>query len=346
MNQDTQAVIERLDAAVATSGLFMRQFAHALGTSASRFSSYRSGKVSPSAPFLLRAERIANALGQARRVSVPTAIDAIESIRRAEKKGDDDWTYALSLEARDRLRDILRRHRSLAAAWEAQPPSNLGDRWKTLVAAFVSHEFIEAGLPTPKWADAPRLNGWLSATSSSLRRIWSPCDSPCPRAARARCGDDAGCARPDVDAVASRRAVIEEARAVAEMHGLAERWLNNGAEPWVPPRPESALRQPTKPGLTVHIAPPDHVLAMKLVALRRKDRPDIRLLIAHLGMAGATPQDYADLLARVYCAEGQLATVLNIPGDDEPAGTGRATWSTPPDPGPVRRARTRAPGAP
>lgn len=157
MNQDTQAVIERLDAAVATSGLSMRQFAHALGTSPSRFSSYRCGKVAPSAAFLLRAERIANALGQARRDNVPTAIDAVESIRRAVRRGDDDWTFALALEARDRLRDILRRHKSLAAAWEAQPPSKIGDRWKTLVAAFVSHEFAEAGLPTPKWADAPTL---------------------------------------------------------------------------------------------------------------------------------------------------------------------------------------------
>jgi hypothetical protein len=71
--------------------------------------------------------------------------------------GDDDWTYALALEARDRLRDILRRHRSLAATWEAQPPSNVADRWKTLVAAFVSHEFVEAGLPAPKWTDASKL---------------------------------------------------------------------------------------------------------------------------------------------------------------------------------------------
>ena len=59
MNQDTQAVIERLDAAVATSGLSLRRFAHALGTSPSRLSSYRTGRVAPSAAFLLRAERIA-----------------------------------------------------------------------------------------------------------------------------------------------------------------------------------------------------------------------------------------------------------------------------------------------
>ena len=84
IGQDTQAVIDRLDAAVAASGLSMRQFAHALGTSPSRFSSYRTGRVAPSAAFLLRAERIANALRQARRDSVPTVLDAMESIRRAD----------------------------------------------------------------------------------------------------------------------------------------------------------------------------------------------------------------------------------------------------------------------
>lgn len=126
-------------------------------------------------------------------------------------------------------------------------------------------------------------------------------------------------ATPDIDAIASHRAVAEEARAIAAAHGLAEHWLNDGATPWVPPRPKAALRRPTAPGLTVHIAPPDHVLAMKLVALRRKDRPDIRLLIQRLGMAQATPEEYADLLERVYSGEGRLAMVLNIPGDDAQA---------------------------
>jgi transcriptional regulator with XRE-family HTH domain len=165
MDQDTKAVVERLDAAVARSGLSMRQFAHALGTSPSRFSSYGSGKVAPSAAFLVRAERIAQALEQARRDGVPSVIDAFASIRRAASKGDDDWTYALSLESRDRLRDILRHRKSLAPAWEAQPPSTVEDRWTALVAAFVSHEFIEAGLPTPKWAAARRLDAeWVLDT--------------------------------------------------------------------------------------------------------------------------------------------------------------------------------------
>lgn len=124
---------------------------------------------------------------------------------------------------------------------------------------------------------------------------------------------------PDIDAVASHQAVFEEARAMADEHGLAEDWLNSAAAGSVPSPPPFARRRPTEPGLAVHIAPPEHVLAMKLVSLRRKDRPDIRLLIEQLGMAEATGEDYAGLLSRVYAGEGRLSMALNIPGDDEQA---------------------------
>ena len=164
MDQDTQAVIERLNDALSKSGLSLRQFAHALGTSPSRFSAYRSGHTAPSAAFLLRAERIANALSHARRDGIPTPIDAIGSLRRAIKRGDEDWTYALTLEIRDRLHDILRRRKDLAAAWEAQPPP-IEDRWKTLTAAFVGHEFDAAGLAAPKWTHGERLDDeWVLDT--------------------------------------------------------------------------------------------------------------------------------------------------------------------------------------
>ncbi len=124
---------------------------------------------------------------------------------------------------------------------------------------------------------------------------------------------------PDIDAVVSHRAVVEEARAMAAEHGLPGSWLNTNAAGWVPPRPAGARRRPTDPGLTVHIAPADHVLAMKLVALRRKDRPDIRLLIIECGMQNAAAGDYADLLARVYEGEGLLGQMLGVPEADDEA---------------------------
>lgn len=124
---------------------------------------------------------------------------------------------------------------------------------------------------------------------------------------------------PDIDAVVSHQAVIEEAQAMAASHGLPEEWLNSNAAAWVPPRPAWARARPTKPGLTVHVAPAEHVLAMKLVASRRKDRPDIRLLIRHTGMVEATAEDYADLLKGVYPGEAMLAQLLGVPNADEEA---------------------------
>lgn len=70
----------------------------------------------------------------------------------------------MALEVRDRLHDILGRHKEHAAAWEAQPPA-FEERWDALTAAFVEHEFDEAGLPAPKWTHAERLDGeWVLDT--------------------------------------------------------------------------------------------------------------------------------------------------------------------------------------
>jgi DNA-binding transcriptional regulator YiaG len=58
--QDAGAeVATRLRTLVARSGLSQREFAARLGTSASRFSTYLNGKVTPGADLLVRAERVA-----------------------------------------------------------------------------------------------------------------------------------------------------------------------------------------------------------------------------------------------------------------------------------------------
>lgn len=164
LDQDTQAVADRLGDALETSGLSLRQFARALGTSPSRFSAYRSGRTAPSAAFMLRAERIASALSRARAARVPSSLDAAEALDRALRQGDEDWTYAMALEVRDRLRDVLARHRDLAAAWEAQP-AGLEDRWLALASAFVAEEFRAAGLEAPRWTHSARLDlAWVLDT--------------------------------------------------------------------------------------------------------------------------------------------------------------------------------------
>lgn len=58
---DRRAVAARVRQAVERSGMTQAQFAEAVGTSASRLSTYLSGKVTPSAALLVRIERTAEA---------------------------------------------------------------------------------------------------------------------------------------------------------------------------------------------------------------------------------------------------------------------------------------------
>lgn len=150
MDADTLAVTERITAAINRSGLSTRAFASALGTSASRLSAYRHGKTAPTATFLIRAERIADGLANARDQHLPNALDAADALRATEKKGDDSRTLALILEARDRLRETLASRPDAAAAWEARPALQQ-QHWDVLFAALIGHEFEAAGRPAPAW---------------------------------------------------------------------------------------------------------------------------------------------------------------------------------------------------
>jgi len=68
--RDRQEVAGRIRSAVHSSGLTAARFAEAVGTSASRLSTYMSGKVTPSAAMLVRIEREAFALPDSS-ISVP-----------------------------------------------------------------------------------------------------------------------------------------------------------------------------------------------------------------------------------------------------------------------------------
>lgn len=56
-------VARRIRDAIALSGLSQKEFANLMGTSASRLSTYASGKVCPSAAFLVRAEQVVTDMG-------------------------------------------------------------------------------------------------------------------------------------------------------------------------------------------------------------------------------------------------------------------------------------------
>lgn len=119
----------------------------------------------------------------------------------------------------------------------------------------------------------------------------------------------------DIDAIVSDPAVLVEAQSLSASEGIAPTWLNESAKPWVPPRPPDAMPRSQQPGLAVYRASDDHLLAMKLVAMRSRDALDIVVLAKRVGL-GEEPSGYADLLERVYAGEGVLEQVLGVAGED------------------------------
>jgi transcriptional regulator with XRE-family HTH domain len=159
MDKDSQAVVDQLNHALAESGLSQAAFASALGTSASRFSTYRSGRTKPTAQFFLRAGRIAHALHAARDHRIMTAPATATAIREA---GDTEWAWRMLLQGRDHLRLLLGRHDGSEAAWEAAPDSTGDAGFDTLLAVLTAHEFRAAGEDPPAWTDVEALpDPWI-----------------------------------------------------------------------------------------------------------------------------------------------------------------------------------------
>lgn len=88
----------------------------------------------------------------------------------------------------------------------------------------------------------------------------------------------------DIDAVFHPHGIVlDEARAVADELGFPHWWLNEQASAYVAPGGDAAApRVFDHPGLRVSAASPEHLLAMKVLAARRRDAEDIRFLIDHL----------------------------------------------------------------
>lgn len=153
--------------------------------------------------------------------------------------------------------------------------------------------------PPSRMPSVGSATGWPAAalsgiSTSSVARRW-------------RLAYDARRATRDIDAVfQSHGVVLDEARAVAEELGLPQWWLNEQASVYVAPGGDAAApRVFDHPGLRVSAASPEHLLAMKVLAARRRDSDDIRFLVKYLGLSAV-----ADVLA--LCAEV-------FPDEDVPA---------------------------
>jgi len=90
----------------------------------------------------------------------------------------------------------------------------------------------------------------------------------------------------DVDAVFEPKAIIaDEARRVAERMGLAPDWLNDGAKGFLSAQPPAGRQVLLAlPGLLVWAPDPAYIFAMKCLAARVEDRPDIESLATLLGL--------------------------------------------------------------
>jgi predicted nucleotidyltransferase len=111
---------------------------------------------------------------------------------------------------------------------------------------------------------------------------------------------DARRATRDIDAVIrSHGIVLDEAHALAAELGLPQWWLNEQASAYVAPGgdPQAPLSF-DHPGLRVSTASPEHLLAMKTLAARRRDIDDLRLLVGRLGLT--TPEEVIAVCTRVF----------------------------------------------
>ncbi|MEV4412244.1 DUF6036 family nucleotidyltransferase [Catellatospora sp. NPDC049609] len=104
----------------------------------------------------------------------------------------------------------------------------------------------------------------------------------------------------DIDAVFQPHGVVlDEARAVAGELGLPQWWLNEQASAYVAPGGDPAApRVFDHPGLRVSAASPEHLLAMKVLAARRRDADDIRFLVERLNLT--TVEEVLAVCAEVF----------------------------------------------
>lgn len=85
---------------------------------------------------------------------------------------------------------------------------------------------------------------------------------------------------------------------VGARHGLAPDWINSQAIAFMTNEPDLDASELTLPGIKIAVASPEHLIAMKLRALRPRDIADLDTLFRHLGITD--PQQAADIHNRLF----------------------------------------------
>ena len=146
-------------------GMSQAAFARALGTSASRFSTYVTGDTVPNAELYIRATSVAHAINActASRTTYPWLAAVV--IHDALKQSDEVWAWRALLQCRDHteleLQAGTRDSNPRLAAWDAAPPLTGNSGWDALLAELVKHAFLEAGQDAPDWTySRPLASRW------------------------------------------------------------------------------------------------------------------------------------------------------------------------------------------
>jgi len=101
--------------------------------------------------------------------------------------------------------------------------------------------------------------------------------------------------------------VAEEAAEMAAKLGLRSDWLNTRAFSFMSvPAEDTEAMEITFNGLTVRLASPRYLLAMKMAAGRLKDHGDIAILIRHLELRDA--EQIADITFSIFGDDGLTLT--------------------------------------
>jgi hypothetical protein len=105
----------------------------------------------------------------------------------------------------------------------------------------------------------------------------------------------------DIDAVFEPKSLIyAEARRIAAEKGIPEDWLNDGVKGFLPDHPDTGAQTLfVAPGISVSVASPEFVFAMKAAAARvEEDTEDIELLARVLGIT--TSREALGIVERFY----------------------------------------------
>jgi len=153
--REREEVRSAMRESVDRSGLTQAEFARAIGTSATRLSTYLSGATIPSAAMYLRTVRLGPAIELAIRHELMAPDRATAAIDTALATGEEDYAIRMVLQSRD----DLRANPDARPAWSYRTTTASSHTLDALLRAVIEQEFAD---DPPAWTAAdPLPEDWL-----------------------------------------------------------------------------------------------------------------------------------------------------------------------------------------